>query len=95
MHTIYKYELQPGTNVVSLPKDAVPLTVRMQGSKAQMWVLLDPETPHVSRKFVVYGTGHPVDHDPDWMIYIGTIEVESFGLIFHVFEEIEPEYAPC
>ena len=95
MHTIYKYELRAGSNTIPLPKEAVPLTVRFQDTKAQMWVLLDPEEPHVNRTFTIYGTGHPVAHDPDWMVYLGTIETESFGLIFHAFEEIEPEYAEC
>lgn len=97
MRTIWKYELEPET-IINVPVDAKPLAVQVQGGQTCLWVLLDPDTPRVERKFLSFGTGHPIPDDSRFqrLQYIDTFQTEnpmkglinSPTLVFHVFEEI-------
>jgi hypothetical protein len=86
MKTIWKYQISIGpVRVVDMPTDAEILTVQMQDSVLTLWALLDPTSWPKSRRFEVYGTGHPIDY-PHELKYIGT--VQDGPLVWHVFERL-------
>lgn len=88
MKTIYKYQLQPlDRQLVPMPNGAQILTVQMQGEHPCVWAMVDIDKPVVVREIRMYGTGHPIDHDPGR--YIGTIQMRGGQLIFHFFEVTE------
>lgn len=76
-----------------MPKGAKPLTVAVQGIQGQvcLWALVDSEAELEARDFVTYGTGHPVRdvvkrNVGEIQTYIGTYQLASGSLVFHVFE---------
>lgn len=84
MKTIWKWELEPHTKI-SMPKDAKILCVQMQGRNPQLWALVDPLVKEKEiRQFNTYGTGNNIPDQPGE--YIGTFQMESGSLVFHVFE---------
>lgn len=86
--TIWKYPVTYGHFSLGMPKGAQILTVQMQADTANIWALVDPTAPAVSRRFILYGTGHDVTDRP--LKYIGTFQPMSNGeLVFHLFEEVE------
>jgi hypothetical protein len=85
MNTIYKYTLSESVNEIKMPQGSIPLTVQEQHGNTQLWALVDPDKPTITRTFEIYGTGHEVkDHQN--LFYISTIQVAGGTLIFHVFE---------
>ena len=83
--TIWKFPLQViDKQVISMPKDAIVLTVQVQGSQPCLWARLSPDTPSEKRTFLTYGTGHEIESEPG--PYIGTYQLEGGQLVFHVFE---------
>lgn len=88
MLTIWKYEVPPEDYFeLSLPLGAKPLTVQIQGTKPEMWILLDKdETIYVNRQFRVAGTGDLISEPIDALRYIGTFQLYGGSLIFHVLE---------
>lgn len=87
MKTIWKYILQPETTV-QMPREARILCVQEQHGNTCLWALVDPQQPRETRRFNTYGTGFDMPENPGQ--YIGTFQVESGRLVFHVFEEILP-----
>lgn len=85
MLTIHKYELEPGANVVLMPRDAQVLTVQVQRRVPCMWAKVDPTQPTEPRTFAIYGTGHDVPADPR-LRYVGTFQQAEGALVWHVFE---------
>lgn len=83
MNTIFKYAISTSGVTLQLPRDAKPLTVQNQHGEPQMWVLLDPGAPLVNRRFAMFGTGHDVPNNAN---YIGTVQFSGGQLIFHLFE---------
>ncbi len=78
-----------------MPKFSKVLDVQTQGTDANagystpiyIWALVDTEMPKVSRKFRVYGTGHPVlDIEQDSAVHVGTVQLHGGTLMFHVFD---------
>lgn len=89
MKRIFKYEItRPAMGKVQLPKGAEIISARYQssdyGEGFMLWALVDPqETTHETRFFDVCPTGSQVDPGAK---FIATVEQQSSGLIFHVFE---------
>lgn len=85
MNTIYKYQLQPGRNEFRMPVHAQVLAVQLQYGNPCMWAKVDPAAEQEDRTFDIYGTGHEMPDDPRLM-YVGTFQMESGALVWHVFE---------
>jgi len=81
---IWKYELSPGRNEIKMPKNSIVLDVQEQYGKPIMWVLVNTYVPMVTRILDVYTTGDNIVKMPG--DYIGTIQLNSGSLVFHVFE---------
>ncbi len=84
--TIFKFILFPSkSQTIELPIDAEILTVQNQNEEVCMWVKLDPSAPKINRTFAVFGTGWDINADSK-LNYIGSVQLESGKLVFHVFE---------
>jgi hypothetical protein len=66
-----------------VPEGATPLTVQMQRGQPQLWALVDTDAPRTDYLFRIAGSGHPID---EVVQYIGTFQMASGDLVFHVFE---------
>jgi len=84
MATIHKYHITSETTV-EMPMGAQVLTVQTQHGEPCIWALVDPAAQSETRQNVAFGTGHPVPDDVA-LAYIGTFQIESGSLVFHVFE---------
>lgn len=90
MKAIWKYILTEKTEqVVLIPQSGKILSVQRQNDNICMWVMVSPQAKKEVRKFVIQGTGHPLNdcitsppaEDPK---YLGTCVMEVF--VWHVFE---------
>jgi hypothetical protein len=88
---IWKYPIPEAGRVFSpgrafplpLPGGATVLDVQVQEGVPVIWALVETETETVTRFFVVYGTGHPVE--ARHQRYVGTFQLQA-DLVFHLFE---------
>ncbi len=86
MITIWKYKLETtDIQTIEMPLDAEILTVQEQNGDINMWVKVDTEKTLVKREIFIYGTGNPI-FDNDNSKYIGTFQLKSGMLVFHVFD---------
>ncbi len=86
MLTIYKYQLDINDIVeIVMPHHARILDIQIQYGCPCIWAIVDTEQPKVTRRFRVFGTGHPMDKD--YTNFIGTIQSQDGTLVFHVFED--------
>lgn len=69
---------------VQMPVGAEVLHADCQGNQVFVWALVDPDAEMETRRFGVFGTGHPVPEDAR---HIGTCIERNWGLVWHVFEE--------
>lgn len=83
MITIWKYPVRSGVTSLTLPYGSHVLDVQVQDGQPVMWVQVDTDQHNVTRKFVVYGTGHPMPAVTRQ--HIGTFQLS--GYVFHLFEE--------
>ena len=83
MKTIWKYPLESGKNIISLPWDNQILTVQMQNGEPYVWVLLDPKEKTYPTLLEVYGTGHTIE-DSQSKHYIGTWQ--DGKCVWHLFK---------
>lgn len=91
MHTIWKYTLSSKDSFsLEIPENAEILSLHMQSGEPCIWVLCDPNLPKVERTFFLYGTGHPITQDMDWLRFVGTFLIEKDLLVFHLFEKLQP-----
>lgn len=81
---IWKYEVTPNM-MLNLPYDAQVLSVQVQYGKPQMWILLDPDTSKVARRFMSVPTGLEFEVNTNFK-YIGTFLINNDSLVFHLFE---------
>lgn len=85
MKTIWKFELsQAGgwaLNNIRMPKSAQIIDVGMQGRSLCLWAIVEPHVSPVNREISVYGTGHQLGDDVE---YIGTVHDGPF--VWHVFD---------
>jgi hypothetical protein len=86
MRTIWKFKLIEGVDrfVMEMPKGARILSLQTQNGESCFWAMIpDTEAGWETRKFVLYGTGHPITEDN--LQYIGTFQQPPY--VFHLFEE--------
>lgn len=82
---IFKYTIPiQGQFILALPEHARILSVQVQRGVPCIWVLVHPKAVLTERKFNIYGTGHDVENPGN---YIGTFQMASGDLIWHLFEE--------
>ena len=87
MGAIYKYAVTPeSVNTIPMPKGAQVLTVQDQQGKPQIWALVDPDAELVKRFFLLVGTGTPIKLILSKKDYVGTFQMGSGDLVFHLFE---------
>ena len=87
MKVIYKYDLKPKTNQLTMPRGALILCVQTQQGVPRLWALVDADAPDETRVIEVYSTGEPVIEDMGVSRnYVGTFQLEGGSLVFHVFE---------
>lgn len=85
MKTIWKYKLAIIENqTIKMPATAKFLTMQIQYEDVTVWCLVDPKERLRPRGFAIYGTGHDMPDDPG--TYLGTFQMASGSLVFHVFE---------
>lgn len=85
MITIYKYELDLGSNAVAIPHGAQILRAEGQRGKVQLWALVNTEYLTEMRHFNVYGTGQTLPEGVRNQHYKGSAFVDQF--VWHVFED--------
>lgn len=87
MRTIWKFPLKIGENLIQMPEGARPLTVQVQEGDVCLWADVLVDAPPEPRIFTLYGTGHPLP-TIEYIQYIGTVQLEEWGLVFHVYEKL-------
>lgn len=75
---------------IEMPTGSRLLSVQSQLGAPQLWALVDPTAPKVNRKLRLYGTGHTVT---DGNGYVGTFQLQSGHLVFHLFDDGESPLA--
>lgn len=84
MKVIYKYPLAiTDVQSIEMPVRSEILCVQMQLDKPCIWAKVETDEPSDVKTIRIYGTGHPIDEDGQ---YIGTFQLQSEGLVFHVFD---------
>lgn len=87
---VWKFLLNEGTTIISMPKGAEILAVQNQYERAGLWVLVDTTAEKEDRHFEIYGTGDFIGYDPDFKRkYLGTIQFNAGALVLHVFERVK------
>ena len=88
--TIWKYLLEPACYLtqIDMPEGAEVLCVQIQSGETFIWAIVELDKPLVSRTFITYGTGEPINIDTS--AYIGTYQLLDGALVYHVFEEVTP-----
>ena len=86
--SIWKFELKvQDFEEIEMPATAEILSLQVQNGKPCIWALVDPTARKETRTFATYGTGHPiVTNEGISHTFIGTYQLPSNGLVFHVFE---------
>lgn len=78
---VFKYALVVGDQVLDLPRGAVIRMVDHQGGNLCLWAEVDPDAEIEGRIFRVYGTGHEIADDLE---YVGSSQDTLF--VWHVYE---------
>jgi hypothetical protein len=51
-----------------------------------IWAVVDPSEPLIQHRFVIFGTGNPIDgYEGEDLYHIGTVLMRN-GLVWHVFD---------
>ena len=83
MKSIWKFGLEvTDEQTVEMPVGAKPLSVQVQHGTPCLWALVDTKAPKQKRIVQIFGTGHPVANEGD---YVGTFQTEGGALVFHTF----------
>lgn len=82
---IHKYELiiTDGVQDILMPESANVLSVGVQRDAICVWVMVDADTPLVTHKFRVVGTGWIMDPEYEYGEFVSTVLDGSF--VWHVF----------
>lgn len=85
MITIWKFIIDPADMETEMPEGAQLLHAHEQLGDMCVWAIVDTSHPMVIRRFVIFGTGHPMGDecmDP----YVGTVHLMDRALVFHLFD---------
>jgi len=86
---VYKYELPIGDWVsITMPEGAEPLCVAVQKGIPMLWARVMVGNPPVVHHFRIAGTGHDLGSNVGR--HVGTFQMHSGELVFHVFAEAKP-----
>lgn len=87
---VYKYEIPISDTIVEveLPEHHEYCDIQAQGDRIFIWCMVDINAPLITKRFKVFGTGHPIDNAEDYY-FIKTVQLNMSPLVFHVFEVIE------
>lgn len=92
MKTIWKFPILLLVETsVEMPKGARILTVQAQLDQPQVWAVVDPEAPREMRRFRWIATGRPEEDYAFDGVYLGTVQLQGGGFVFHLFEEGMPQ----
>lgn len=84
--TIWKFTFEPRDDIeIEMPKEAEVLAVQTQHGQPCIWALVNSKAEKETRRFRMAGTGHPINDKLGK--YIGTFQMMSGQLIFHLFEK--------
>ena len=84
---IWKYRLEVKNQIeLEIPKDALILTVQVQGDVPCMWAMVNPANDTEIRTFRIIGTGHSIADGA--LNYIDTFQLQGGAFIGHLFEVI-------
>lgn len=85
-HTIYKYTLDEGQHLITMPKGATILHVESVNDVVRMWVMVQPTGESEKRRIATVMTGYnllPEEAEGD---YIGTAVCLNGRMVWHVFD---------
>lgn len=86
MTVVWKYPVELVEEFsLEMPSQAELLCVQTQHGLPFLWAEVNPETEKKTRRFRVFGTGHPIDTD-EWVEYVGTFQLDEGHLVFHLYE---------
>lgn len=84
--TIWKFPLETvDRQTVPLPVGAKILTVQAQGEQPRLWAIVDSDAEKVAVEIRIHGTGHELPEDSNRYEHLGTYQLASGALVFHVF----------
>ena len=89
MKTIYKYSINTGFTLITLPKRSQIFSANYdENGVLSIWAAVDTEEEEIEERFVyLTGTGWPLEDLKDWNYrFIDTVIDKNNGLIWHVFE---------
>lgn len=86
MHTIWKYTLEPVTEL-DIPQGAEILSVASQHGQIVLWAKVDPQAPTEKRTIIGFGTGHDIPDNLN-LSFIGTVMFSNGNFVFHIFEQV-------
>lgn len=87
MKIIYKYEVPIHGGTLILPKGAQFLALQTQHNRPHLWFLVDHDEKLTEEHvYLVVGTGTGTVSKLD--TYLGTFQLNSGNLVFHVFEQL-------
>jgi hypothetical protein len=87
--TIYKYPLAiTDQQTIEMPAGADILTAQFQYGTLCLWATVDTDNQLTPRHIRIIGTGNPIpDHT---LAFIGTAQMPTASLVWHVFEDHGP-----
>ena len=89
MLTVWKYEIPLNDEFsLGIPTGAKVLTAMLDPRGFScLWCQVDTEKPTEKRRFRMAGTGHPLGHTSDKLVYISSFVQGYF--VWHVFEVVQ------
>ncbi len=85
---IFKYPIKTiDFQGVRMPVGAKILTVQPQFNELCLWAEVDAMADMESRTIRIIGTGHYVP-ETETLKYIGTVQLDGGGFVFHVYERL-------
>lgn len=82
---IYKYSLQIcDSQIIQMKKGARIISLQVQNRIPCIWAMVDPNEVDEPKAFCTFGTGHDLSGVD--LQFIGTYQLCSGELIYHVFE---------
>ncbi len=84
---IWKYPLAlEHEQTITMPENAMVLTVQTQGEVPCIWALVNPMNPVVPRRFKIHGTGHELEPGEKVGMYIGSFQLQEGIFVGHLFD---------
>jgi hypothetical protein len=86
MDKIYKYILDPNNWTVELPKNSNIISAESQGDNIVVYAIVNTEEKELRKVEIrVFGTGHNIDINLNYYIFLDTVKMYGGTLMFHVF----------